>query len=63
MPIACSLDVFVKAATNSTPRGCARLGSLHDMSGVPFSTSPRLPPPLPPVPPPLPLLPPLMLLL
>ena len=28
--IACSLDVYVQAATNGTPCGCARLGTLHD---------------------------------
>ena len=28
--IACSLDVYVQAASNGTPCGCARLGCLHD---------------------------------
>ena len=34
--IACSLDVYVQAATNGTPCSCARLGSLHDRRGFPF---------------------------
>ena len=32
---------IVQAATNGTPCGCARLGSLHDRRGVPFSTCPQ----------------------
>ena len=39
--IACSLDVYVQAATNGTRCGCARLGSLHGRRGVPFSTFPQ----------------------
>ena len=39
--IACSLDVYVQAASNGTPCGCARLGSLHVRRGVPFSMSPK----------------------
>ena len=39
--IACSLDVYVQAAINGTPCGCARLGTLHDRRGVPFSMCPQ----------------------
>ena len=39
--IVCSLDVYVQAATNGTPCGCARLGFLHDRRGTPCSMSPR----------------------
>ena len=38
--IAGRLDVYVQDATNGTPCGCARLGSLHDRRGVPFSMCP-----------------------